>query len=263
MVAIDTNTGASSRLGHGALDMVARTLTSRRRLSTARPGATVDFDVTARLIAGALRPRRRLQDESRARRHERALAGDGDRTSGASPSGHPSGRARGHVSSKRRSPRRSDWACRCRIPSVRRVTVLGAGASEAAIISLGGIVTGGARRVGGNDVDAAIATSLRVQLGVVVAPDGGRDAQVLARPRPSVERRGSSKSCSRAPSTAAPRARSTSSAELVNAAAHDVLDDDDAHDPGVSRRHAAGPLPGRQCSRADPRRRSRQLQRLR
>jgi rod shape-determining protein MreB len=50
------------------------------------------------------------------------------------------------------------------------VTVLGAGASEAAVISLGGIVTGSARRLGGNDLDAAIATSLRVQLGVVVAP---------------------------------------------------------------------------------------------
>ncbi len=50
------------------------------------------------------------------------------------------------------------------------LTLLGAGASEAAIISLGGIVTGRARRVGGNDVDAAIATLLRVHLGVVVAP---------------------------------------------------------------------------------------------
>jgi rod shape-determining protein MreB len=50
------------------------------------------------------------------------------------------------------------------------VTVLGAGASEAAIISLGGIVTSSARRLGGNDLDAAIATSLRIQLGVVVAP---------------------------------------------------------------------------------------------
>jgi rod shape-determining protein MreB len=48
--------------------------------------------------------------------------------------------------------------------------VLGAGASEAAVISLGGIVTGSARRQGGNDLDAAIASSLRIQLGVVVAP---------------------------------------------------------------------------------------------
>lgn len=50
------------------------------------------------------------------------------------------------------------------------VTVLGAGASEAVVISLGGIVTSSARRLGGNDLDTAIATSLRIQLGVVVAP---------------------------------------------------------------------------------------------
>jgi rod shape-determining protein MreB len=50
------------------------------------------------------------------------------------------------------------------------VAVLGAGASEAALISLGGIVTSGARRLGGNDLDGAIATLLRMRLGVVVAP---------------------------------------------------------------------------------------------
>jgi rod shape-determining protein MreB len=50
------------------------------------------------------------------------------------------------------------------------VAVLGAGASEAALISLGGIVTSGARRLGGNDLDNAIATLLRMRQGVVVAP---------------------------------------------------------------------------------------------
>ena len=50
------------------------------------------------------------------------------------------------------------------------VTLLGAGASEIAIISLGGIVTGGSRRQGGNDLDHAIATQLRINLGVVTSP---------------------------------------------------------------------------------------------
>jgi rod shape-determining protein MreB len=50
------------------------------------------------------------------------------------------------------------------------VTVLGAGASEAALISLGGIVTSSARRLGGNDVDNAIASLLRLRQGVVVSP---------------------------------------------------------------------------------------------
>jgi rod shape-determining protein MreB len=50
------------------------------------------------------------------------------------------------------------------------VTLLGAGASEAALISLGGIVTGAGRRHGGNDLDSAIAALLRQRHGVVVSP---------------------------------------------------------------------------------------------
>ena len=52
MVAIDTNSGRVIEVGHGALDMVART---PRHVVVFRPlaqGATVDFDVTSRLIAG-------------------------------------------------------------------------------------------------------------------------------------------------------------------------------------------------------------------
>jgi rod shape-determining protein MreB len=50
------------------------------------------------------------------------------------------------------------------------VAVLGAGASEAALISLGGIVTSGSRRVGGADVESTLATLLRLRHGVVVSP---------------------------------------------------------------------------------------------
>jgi rod shape-determining protein MreB len=50
------------------------------------------------------------------------------------------------------------------------VTLLGAGASETAVVSLGGTVTGAARRIGGSDIDASIATLLRLNMGVVVAP---------------------------------------------------------------------------------------------
>ena len=52
MVAIDTNSGRVVEVGHGALEMVART---PRHVVVFRPlaqGATVDFDVTSRLIAG-------------------------------------------------------------------------------------------------------------------------------------------------------------------------------------------------------------------
>ena len=50
MVAIDTNTGQVQDLGHGALEMIGRT---SRHVIVFRPfsqGATIDFDVTARLI---------------------------------------------------------------------------------------------------------------------------------------------------------------------------------------------------------------------
>jgi rod shape-determining protein MreB len=50
------------------------------------------------------------------------------------------------------------------------VTVLGAGVSEVAVISLGGIVTSAAQRLGGADLDAFIAAALRQTHGVVTAP---------------------------------------------------------------------------------------------
>ncbi len=55
-------------------------------------------------------------------------------------------------------------------PVASAVVSLGAGSSEAAIISLGGIVTGRSLRVGGSDFDGAIATTLRHHYGVVVSP---------------------------------------------------------------------------------------------
>ena len=132
-------------------------------------GATVDFDVTSRLIAGLFEragvskmsrarvvmsvPSLATSIERRALRQAAIQAGareatldrsadrGGDRHGTAGPG---PGRFGGD------GPRRRGL--------------------EAAVISLGGIVTGSARRLGGNDLDAAIASSLRIQLGVVVAP---------------------------------------------------------------------------------------------
>jgi len=50
------------------------------------------------------------------------------------------------------------------------VVSLGAGASEAALISLGGIVAGRSLRTGGQDADGAVATMLRQHYGVVASP---------------------------------------------------------------------------------------------
>jgi rod shape-determining protein MreB len=169
MVAIDTNSGNVMEVGFGALDMVART---PRHVVVFRPlaqGATVDFDVTARLIHGLFEragvsklsrarvvmsvPSLATSIERRALRQAAIQAGAREATLIEAPIAAAIG-----------------MGLPVQDPVGSAVTVLGAGASEAAIISLGGIVTGSARRQGGNDLDGAIATSLRVQLGVVVAP---------------------------------------------------------------------------------------------
>jgi len=169
MVAIDTNTGDVVELGYGALELVGRT---SRHVVVFRPfnqGATVDFDVTARLIA-ALFDRAGVSKLSRARAvmsvpslataiERRALrqaaiqAGARDVSLIEAPLAAAIG-----------------LGLPVQDPVGSAVVLMGAGASEAAVISLGGIVTGGARRIGGNDVDAAIAALLRLRLGVVVSP---------------------------------------------------------------------------------------------
>ncbi len=77
MVAIDTNSGTVVEVGHGALDLVGRTA---RHVVVFRPfaqGATVDFDVTARLIAGLFDRAGVSKLSSRARRDECAVARNG------------------------------------------------------------------------------------------------------------------------------------------------------------------------------------------
>jgi rod shape-determining protein MreB and related proteins len=169
IVAVDTKTGSVIDVGHGALDLVGRTpqhIVAFRPLSQ---GATVDFDVTARLISG-LFERAGVSKLSRARvvMSVPSLATSIERRALR--------QAAIQAGAKEVSLLEAPIAAAIGLglplqePLGSCVTVLGAGASEIGIISLGGIVTGSARRIGGNDVDAAIATLLRLELGVVVAP---------------------------------------------------------------------------------------------
>jgi rod shape-determining protein MreB len=169
MVAIDTNTGDVLELGHGALELVGRT---SRHVVVFRPfnqGATVDFDVTARLIA-ALFDRAGVSKLSRARvvMSVPSLATAIERRALRQAAIQAGAREVSLVEAPLAAA--IGLGLPVQDPVGSAVTLLGAGASEAAVISLGGIVTGGARRLGGNDVDAAIATLLRLNLGVVVAP---------------------------------------------------------------------------------------------
>lgn len=169
LVAIDTSSGDVVDVGHGAREVVGRTA---RHVVVFRPfaqGATIDFDVTARLIAHLFEragvsklsrarvvmsvPSLATAIERRALRQAAVQAGAREVTLIEAPLAAAIG-----------------LGLPVQDPVGSAVTVLGAGASEAAVISLGGIVSAGARRLGGNDIDAAIATALRTRVGVVVAP---------------------------------------------------------------------------------------------
>lgn len=169
MVAIDTNSGSVIEVGHGALEMVART---PRHVVVFRPlaqGATVDFDVTARLIAG-LFERAGISKLSRARvvMSVPSLATPIERRALRQAAIQAGAREVSLIEAPIAAA--IGLGLPVQDPVGSAVALLGAGASEAAVISLGGIVTGSARRQGGNDLDLAIATLLRVKLGVVVAP---------------------------------------------------------------------------------------------
>lgn len=169
MVAIDTNTGDVVEVGHNALDMVGRT---PRHVVVFRPlaqGATVDFDVTARLISG-LFDRAGVSKLSRARvvMSVPSLATPIERRALRQAAIQAGAREVSLIEAPIAAA--IGLGLPVQDPVGSAVTILGAGASEAALISLGGIVTSSARRQGGNDVDNAIASLLRLRQGVVVAP---------------------------------------------------------------------------------------------
>ena len=169
LVAIDTSNGEVVELGHGALDLIGRT---PRHVAVFRPlaqGTTVDFDVTARLVAG-LFERAGVSKLSRARvvMSVPTLATPIERRALR--------QAAIQAGAKEVSLMEAPVAAAIGLglpvqdPVGSAVAVLGAGASEAALISLGGIVTSGSRRIGGSDVESNLATLLRLRHGVVVSP---------------------------------------------------------------------------------------------
>jgi len=169
IVAIDTSTGDVVDIGYGAMRAVG---TSQRHVVAFRPfakGATVDFDVTARLIGAVFTrvgfsrvsrvravmsvPTLATPIERRALRQAAVRAGASD----VSLIEVPIVAAMG-------------LGMPLQEPVGSAIAVLGGGSSEMAVIALGGIVTGGSLRLGGLDIDNAIGTMIRQRYGVVVAP---------------------------------------------------------------------------------------------
>ena len=169
LVAIDTKNGAVVEVGEHALELVGRT---PRHIAVFRPlhqGTTIDFDVTARLVAG-LFERAGVSKLSRARvvMSVPSLATSIERRALR----QAALRAGAREVSLMEAPIAAAIGLGMPVqePVGSAVAVLGAGESEAALVSVGGIVSSGARRIGGADIDSNLATLLRVRHGVVVAP---------------------------------------------------------------------------------------------
>ena len=220
-VAIDTRSGEVVEVGYGAMDLVART---SRHVVAFRPlaqGATIDFDVTARLLAGLLEragiskvsrvravmsvPSLATAIERRALRQAAVQAGAREVSLIESPLAAAIG-----------------LGLPVQDPVGSAVSVLGAGASEATLISLGGIVTRGTRRHGGSDLDAAIASLIRHRYGVVVAP-AAAEALKIALASAMGRTSGQSETVSARTVERGEPVEVVVSADLVNDALHDVL----------------------------------------
>jgi len=170
IVAINTRTGAVVDVGFGAQRAVVESPEHAVAFRPLAKGATVDFDVAARLIRaiferagfarfGRLRvvmsvPALATPIERRALRQATLQAGAGEVSLIETPVAAAIGNG-----------------MPIHEPQASAVVTLGAGSSEVAIISLGGIVTSRSLRLGGADLDAAIATMLRQRYGVVVSLD--------------------------------------------------------------------------------------------
>jgi rod shape-determining protein MreB len=167
VVAIDTRHGTVVALGHEAVALVGRT---PRHVVAFRPmqkGAATDFDVAARLLHGVLtrcgvgrfsRPRVLLTVPANATPIERRALRQAARRAGV---------ANAHLLE---SPIAAAIGLGLPIhdPVASSVAVLGAGTTEVAVISLGGIVALASLRIGGDDLDRDVADFVRLHADAVV-----------------------------------------------------------------------------------------------
>lgn len=168
VVAIDTRDGTVVALGHDAIELVGRT---PRHVVAFRPmqkGATTDFDVAARLLHGVLarcgvsrftRPRALLTVPAAATPIERRALHQAARRAGFA-----------HVHLLE-APIAAAIGLGLPIhdPVASTVALAGAGTTEVAVMSLGGIVSLASARVGGEDLDRDVADLVRNRADAVVA----------------------------------------------------------------------------------------------
>jgi rod shape-determining protein MreB len=155
-------------IGREATDLIGRTTNPIRAVSPILQGAVADFDITVRMLRYVLR----AAGTSRFNRPKVLLTVPGTATpierrallKAASDAG---------ASSARLLEQPMAAAMELGLPFDEPVGTmvcdLGGGKSEVAVLSLGGMVALRALRVGGGDLDEAIASHVRTHYGVVIA----------------------------------------------------------------------------------------------
>ncbi len=154
-------------IGHDAREMLGRAHTGVEVIRPVRGGAVADFETTEHLLhhlirAGAgrslLRPRVLLPVPSAATEVERRAVQDSARAAGA------------REAAVLPAPLAAALGAGLPIdePAGRLIVDVGAGATQVAVISLGGIVVERSLRLGGDDLDEAVALWLRSRRGVTL-----------------------------------------------------------------------------------------------
>ncbi len=168
VVAVDTRTGKVVAVGESAHRAVIESPVHAVVFRPLAKGATVDFDVAARLFRAVFdRSEFSRLGRIRAVMSVPTLATSIERRA-LSQAALQAGAAEVHVMD---APIAAAIGCGLPIsePVGSAIISLGAGSTEVAVVSLGGIVTSRSIRIGANDLDAATTTMMRQRYGVVIS----------------------------------------------------------------------------------------------
>ena len=177
VIAVDTRTREVLALGHEASDLVGRTADHVVTVRPLHQGAITDFDMAERMLRAVLarcglsrmsRPRVLLSVPAAATSIERRALKQAAERAGASSAiliEAPMAAAIG-----------LDLPIYEAMGSV--VLDIGAGTTETAVISLGGVVAMKALRIGGNDLDHAISEYVRQELDLVISDRVGEELKI-------------------------------------------------------------------------------------
>jgi len=182
VLALDDSTGKVIDLGFAALPFIGHSAGSVRLQRPIRHGTITDFAMAVKLVSAAFkrigvsrlsRARILVLSSAVASSVERRAMMDVAREAGASRAEVIEQSLAGAIG----------LDLPIQDPTGSVVVSLGAGTTEAAMISLGGVVSREAIRIGGEDINTAIALALRSGAGLVV---GDRSAEEIKRSLPQL-----------------------------------------------------------------------------